>query len=245
MNTEHLDEPLSRNLQAIVDEVEETCGFSIEMKQGRLFGARGGLSHSPTSITLYFARYPVNPAVVAHELCHARRHFIQSAPMMRLKPERELKIKESAVAASEHLDNQLEHLVILEEMEVEFGFIKDSSHVARDLQECEDGIDDEFTRKCFLFLNWLLATRHFPEFKARLCALLKREGLEQNAQLLEASINAAGASKPRMVAALVDVLEIPRDEVLLIVRDPKTGSDRGALLDVVIAAEGNEPEEPI
>lgn len=245
MNTEYLDEPLPEQIQAIVDEVERACGFSIALECGGSFGARGTLQHSPTSITLYFRHYPADLAVVAHEFCHARRHFVQQIPMLRLHPERELKFMSSTSAASEHLDNQLEHLVILQEMQSELGFPKDPTHIANDVQACERGIDDEFSRQCVLFLNWLLASLHFPAFQSRLRVLLEVENLVERADTLQAAIMAAGTSKPKIVAALVDALGIPREEVRLLIRDPKARLDKDASLDAVLDDEAGGSECPV
>ena len=237
MNTDHLDEALPPALERLVRQIEVYCGFEIQMVHEPLLHTRGALLHDPSSIVLRFKRYPVCLAVLAHELCHARRYFVQRIPFFEFLPERVIQVAGRQESAATHLDNLLEHLVILQEMNDELGFAKDHTHVANDLEACESGIADAFTRKCTLLTNWLLASHHFPPYVERYRALLGNDHLLEKGESLLSDVHRAGTSKAKTIAALVRSLGIDLGEIRLRYRNPTLRCDDGAMLPDVLAEE--------
>lgn len=237
MNTEDLDAPLPLALETVVKQIEQCCGFEIQVVYDSFLPTSGELLHDPTSIVLRLKRFPANLAVIAHEVYHARRYFVQHVPFFEFIPERFIHRADCQESAANHLDNMLEHLVILQEMNDELGFAKDDTHVASDLEACKSGIDDAFTRKCTLLTNWLLVNHHFPSYVEQYRTLLESYILISRGEMLLNEVQGAGTSKPRMIAALVRSLDIDPKEVRLRYRNPQKGCDEGAMLPEVLAKE--------
>jgi hypothetical protein len=122
-------------------------------------------------------------------------------------------------------------------MKERFAFITDSAHVVNDLSRFPAYIDP-FSRRCLLLANSALIHFHFPELRPTVDELLLREGLvEVNRSYLnelESSLN----SKPRMVAALVDALQVDRSEVRLRIRDVVQNCDAECSLQEALDDEG-------
>jgi hypothetical protein len=237
MNLDLMEVELPEALLSIILEIETYCGFEIKMEVDRFLRARGMLTSGPTWMVLKVKCLPPDLAVVAHELCHARRYYNQKTWMMRFVPTRFFGTGERQRDAAEDLDNVLEHLVILQELQDEFGIAKTDSHVVEDLDSL-DQEKDGFLRRSILLTSWLLSNYHFPHLIDRAKWLLEKENLSSTAARLLSDSRQAGLSKAKLIAAFVRAIGIPEDEVELRYRDPKAnGYDVGALLSTVLAVE--------
>jgi hypothetical protein len=240
MNLDLMEAELPESFLSLIREIETYCGFEIKMELDRLLRARGMLTSGPTWMILKVKSLPPDPAVVAHELCHARRYYNRKTWMMRLVPPRSFGSGQTRLDAAENLDNVLEHLVILQELQDEFGFAKNDSHVVEDLNSL-DQEQDGFLRRLILLTSWLLSNYHFPHQIDRVKRLLEEEELWPTADRLLVDARQAGHSKAKLVAAFVRAMGISENEVELRYRDPKAnGCDVGAMLPVVLAAESEE-----
>ncbi len=191
MNEDLFDGDMPSCLRSIAEEVESSRHFEISIKHDPHLSARGMLSHTSTSMTLYVKRFPADPAIVVHELLHARRYFNRRVWFMTLNPDRNF--PRSNWSAAYDIDNQIEHLVIQQEMLDECGFTPDDTHVVNDLAVAPS-ISDPFHRRATLLLNWLLICKFFPEHRPTIDALIAEEGLVEVAATLSSERAAAGDS---------------------------------------------------
>jgi hypothetical protein len=139
----------------------------------------GALIHSPSSIVIEVAALPAMPAVLAHELCHARRYFLEQVPFFEFIPPRFFERGGKKASAAEHLPNMPEHIFILCEMANRLGFPRDETHIANDFKACSRDISNELLRKSIILTNWLLANFHFPDYVPRFRRVHRRIGNEK------------------------------------------------------------------
>jgi hypothetical protein len=230
MTPEYYD-ALNPALQKLADQIEEHCGFEIEVTWTRSLAVRGMLSHSPTSITIHHREILADPAVICHELCHAERYFVLGVPIMRMVPARKIFGPDGVdLDAAVNLDNMLEHIIILKEMEQRFGFSRDSTHVRNDLSSYPKWSKDGFSRRCFALCNAALVHFNFAELARENDYILRQEALTLVAQDLTFELASCLDSKPRMVASLVRALGLNEDEVHLFARNCSKACDVGAPL---------------
>ena len=235
-----METDLPDRLSSLAQEIEAFCGFEIKVEHDPFLRARGMLVSGPLSIIIKVKGIPVDFAILAHELCHARRYYNRKTWIMEFIPRRTYGAGGMEQSLAENLDNVLEHIFIQQEMEDEFGFPKDDSHVIEDLSAINTESDPTM-RKAILLTTWLLSHRHFPWHLERITALLEEHGLIQTAETLLAEADEAGPAKAKLVAALVKSLGIPENEVQLRHRDPQAnGQDQGAMLREVLEAEASE-----
>jgi hypothetical protein len=140
--------------------------------------------------------------------------------MMELIPPRYFGTGQQKRDAAENLDNVFEHIVVLKEMEDEFGFSKDDSQVVEDLNATNMRSEDPFLYKSVLLTNWLQSKYHFTNHIAWVGELLEKEGLLSVAETLLSEVQSADGSKAKMIAALAKALDIPQNEIRLRRRDP-------------------------
>lgn len=235
MNLEMFDGEVSQCLLDLVGEIEAYCQFEILMQHEPLLAARGMLSHEPGSITLYLKEVPAQPAVVVHELCHARRYFNRQVWITELIPYRQL--PGSDRSAADDIDNQIEHLFIHAEMNDEFGFAPDDTHIKADLAALKF-VTESFHRKTTLLMNWLLINFHFTKHLPEIRSLIECEALTEVANRLLAEVKAAGTSKAKIIASVAKALDIPQKEIRLRRHaTPPNGHDEGDMIAIVLAEE--------
>lgn len=235
MNLDLFEGDVPTCLLALAEEVEGYCNFEIRIEHDPFLPARGMLSHSSKSITIFIKQVPAQAAVVAHELCHARRHFNRKVWTVELIHDR--KLPGTNRSAAHDLDNQIEHLVVYGDMLEECGFSPDDRHVVEDLAAVPS-MNDAFHRRATLLLSWLLINKYFRWHLPGVQALLEQAHLTQVADTLSAEVGAAGDSKARIVAAVAKALEIPAEEIRLRRHTTKeNGDDEGDMLARILADE--------
>lgn len=244
MNLDLIETNLPERLSSLVQEIEALCGFAIRLEHDPFLRVPGMLVSGPLSMTIKVKRIPVDLAVLAHELCHARRYYNRKIWMMESIPPRTYQAGGVEYSLAENLDNALEHIFIQQEMEDEFGYPKHDSHVVEDLSSI--GIETDPTLlHAILLTTWLLSNRLFPQHVERIDGLLKEHGLFQTAETLLAEFVEARGAKAKVVAALIKALGIPDTEVRLRHRDPEAnGQDTGAMLREVLEVEASEDSLP-